>query len=157
MKDVIEWVMPKGAWTQADKDLHTKRISWNLNRTVSMAGSKFDSWYDGIAVEHMDMYIDAVAFAVHKYIEHRGYTPRNLPLSINYMIAESGIGEWWCFGIGGESVCKHNNIGRLGNHAWLGIQSRVILNYKHKLLSRVYSSKSEAEWINLAKLHTENK
>lgn len=152
MKQQIEWVMPEGDWTDAEKNLHTKRIKWLKNQTISMAGSRFNEWYAAISEVDMEYYVGAVTFAVSKFIEGNEHNQVSLPMSIHTAIDQSGIGEWWGFGIDGESVCELNNIGRLCESSWIGIQWPVIVRYKHKLLSRVYKSKTHAEWIALAKI-----
>lgn len=148
MKQQIEWDMPEGAWTDAQKNLHTKRIKWLKNQKVSMACSRFDEWYIDISDNDMNYYIEAVGFAV-----SRSVTPytKDLPMSIHTIIERNGIEDWWQFGINGDSVCKFNDIGRLGCMSWIGVQMPVIDNYRRRLLSRVYASKSHAEWIALAR------
>ncbi|AUS01975.1 hypothetical protein NVP3058O_057 [Vibrio phage 3.058.O._10N.286.46.B8] len=152
MKQQIEWVMPEGDWTDAEKNLYTKRINWLKIQTVSMAGSRFDEWYAAISEADMEYYVGAVAFAVSKFIEGNEHNQVSLPMSIHTAIDQSGIDKWWWFGINGDSVCELNEIGEIGDWSWIGVQLRVIARYKYKLLSRVYKSKTHAEWIALAKI-----
>lgn len=147
MKQQIEWIMPEGAWSDAQKNLYTKRIKWLINQKVSMACSRFDEWYIDISDNDMNYYIEAVGFAVSKYVTP--YT-KDLPMSIHTIIKRTCIEDWWRFGINGDSVCEFNDIGRLGSMSWVGVQKPVIDNYHRRLLSRVYASKTHAEWIALA-------
>lgn len=149
MKLLKQWVMPKGDWTDADKNAYSKHIKWMMNQVISLACGRFDAWYATITEADMEHYERTVVFVISEYIEYRKCVPRKLPTSINIMAEEAVTNKHW-FGINGQSVCEFNRLGDLGDMSMAGMQRAVIERYKRKLLTKVYRSKTEQEWVDIA-------